>query len=331
MVHKSYKIINMKGGNNIDNFITNELKIIAENSNIANVYYFTYNNKNIILIGEIHEHKKNNELTFYDIIKNLIERCNMSANIYLEDSYTNKGKNKMTYDKNTTENIYNYKNDEDILGNISNYSMKMNNCDKIDIYPCDLRINGVLQLLYDTYVGTSIFNLDLIEYSELCRTIMKIIIDKIKIYSDMIENLIDSLNPNNKKYINIMYDIYEQHNFNHKKIFNMIDSMDKIYNDNINDQSAINEIKKELHNKISYYNASYMDIYITCLLMQESEKELNICYLGYNHIRDMYYTLWNNLDIERKWIYENKSIYNNDDYENIHKIKLLTENKYKEL
>ena len=135
--------------NGISKFVIDKLKEINNSEtdvNISSWYYFRLDGIEYILIGEDHK-LKSSEITFYDVLIELLNNTSIDVDIFIEHLYTDRFKTKKISSNKKNE----YDEEEDVLYNIQSLSEERNDNNELaKIHCCDVRNNGMMTIICNT-------------------------------------------------------------------------------------------------------------------------------------------------------------------------------------
>ena len=289
-IDKIIKTIEKKHFNEygVSKFVIDKLKEINNSEtdvNISSWYYFKLDGIEYILIGEDHK-LKSSEITFYDVLNDLINNASIDIDVFIEHQYTDRFKaNKIN------SNIKNeYDEEEDVLYNIQSLSEERNDNNKlIKIHCCDVRNNGIMNLICNSCNYAK--NLDKINRKQF--------------YDDLIKTI-----SNNHNLLNTI--LYKQQRKIDKKFIQYfhkyLDIYKKFYNNKI-----INYILDETDDDICIEllqncDSFIIDRYTILRMLKNYKSKVRIAYFGSAHICRMYHFFFTQFDeLELIDSYESRS------------------------
>ena len=287
-IDKIIKTIEKKHFNEygVSKFVIDKLKEINSSEtdrNISSWYYFKLDGIEYILIGEDHK-LKSSEVTFYDVLNDLINNASIDIDVFIEHLYTDRFKtNKIN------SNIKNeYDEEEDVLYNIQSLSEERNDNNKlIKIHCCDVRNNGIMNLICNSCNYAK--NLDKINRKQFYDDLIKTISNNHNLLSTIINKQLKKIDRKYIKYFRKYFDMYKK--FYNNKVLNYVLWVNEKDNDIcvellqncdsfIVDRYTIPRMLKNYRSKlrIAYFGSAHMCRLYHLFFTQFEELELIDCY-----------------------------------------------------
>ena len=289
-IDKIIKTIEKKHFNEygVSKFVIDKLKEINNSEtdvNISSWYYFKLDGIEYILIGEDHK-LKSSEITFYDVLNDLINNASIDIDVFIEHLYTDRFKtNKINSNK---KNEYNE--EEDVLYNIQILSEERNDNNKlIKIHCCDVRNNGIMNLICNSCNYAK--NLDKINRKQFYDDLIKTIRNNHNLLNTILYKQQRKIDKKFIKYFHKYLDIYKKF-YNNKIINYILDETD-------------DDICIEL---LQNCDSFIIDRYTILRMLKNYKSKVRIAYFGSTHICRMYHFFFTQFDkLELIDSYESRS------------------------